>query len=70
MDNGEIIYMYDQSEIKTETKNFYKTLYQQNKVENVDFDLNNGLSYEYVAKLSIAESNCLEDEITLETRNN
>lgn len=31
IDNGEII--YDKSEILTETKNFLKTLYQQNKFE-------------------------------------
>lgn len=41
----------------TETKNFYKNLYQQNKSENVDFDLNNELSYKDIPKLSKGESN-------------
>ena len=48
-----------------ETKNFNKKLYRQNEFWNVDFDLDNKLSYEYIPKVTKGESICLEGEITL-----
>ena len=63
MGNWEVI--YDQSELLTETKNFYKNLYQQNKCEKGDFDFKKEFSYEDIPKLSKGKSNCLECELTL-----
>ena len=61
LDSGEVI--YDQTKILTETKSFYTKLYE-NKLDNVNFGLNNELIYADIPKLSETESDSLEGEIT------
>lgn len=53
LDSGEVI--YDQTKILTETNSFYTKLYE-NKLDNVNFGLNNELIYADIPKLSKMES--------------
>ena len=54
-----------QTEILTEVERFYKSLYQKNEDEIMDYDLNNVINAN-IEKLSNSDRDILEGKITLD----